>query len=331
MKTKLITILSACLCMASLSAQKAEPDPHPDTLRVMTYNVWYAFKEGKAKAEGLEWVHSQTPDVVALQELTSIKPAELQAFATAWGHGHSALLKTSGFSVGLTSRWEIEVVEKGLEGMHHGYLHAKTNGVHYVVVHLSPFQWKVREREAGILVGKIKPLLEKKEKVIVLGDFNAFSPDDKKWLEDRKNAELLKSKKESDAMHSHVQNLKDGKFHYGVLDAFFKAGLVDTAKGHLPEKFETRPDQSYRRVGGQENGRQDRRTHRLHPCQPQHLSECQPLYHHNRGCRQQSFRPLPGDYRFPRTQRPQPIDLDKDQRRKKDQSHTPGLRGRVEA
>ena len=240
MKTKLITLLSACLCVAALSVQETDPDPHPDTLRVMTYNVWYAFEEGKAKAEGLEWVHSQTPDVVALQELTNIKPTELQAFATAWGHGHSALLKTSGFSVGLTSRWEIEVIEKGLKDMHHGYLHAKTNGVHYVVVHLSPFQWQVREREARILVGKIKPLLEKKEKVIVLGDFNAFSPEDKKWLEAPKNAELLQSKKESDATHSHVQNLKDGTFHYGVLDAFFKAGLIDTAKGHLPEKFETR-------------------------------------------------------------------------------------------
>ena len=240
MNTKRIIIMSAWLCVASLSVQTPDPDPHPDTLRVMTYNVWYAFEEGNAKAEGLEWVDSQTPDVVALQELTNIKPAELQAFATAWGHGYSALLKTSGFSVGLTSRWEIEVVEKGLKDMHHGYLHARTNGVHYVVIHLSPFEWEVREREAGILIEKIKPLLEKKEKVIVLGDFNALSPEDKTWLEASENAGLLESKKESDAGHSHVQNLKDGKFHYGVLDAFFKAGLIDTAKGHLPETFETR-------------------------------------------------------------------------------------------
>ena len=75
-------------------------DPHPDTLRVMSYNTWYVFAKGKEQPAGKAFVKSQTPDVVALQELTNIKPEKLQEFATAWDHPHSSLLKTNGFSVG---------------------------------------------------------------------------------------------------------------------------------------------------------------------------------------------------------------------------------------
>ncbi len=235
---KHIVLILSLIFGSSLPLMAA--DPHPDILRVMSYNTWYVFAKGQEQKAGMKWVGSRTPDVVALQELTNIKPDKLQEFATAWGHDHSSLLKTSGFSVGLTSRWEIEVVEKGLKGMHHGFLHAKTNRIHYFLVHLSPFKWEVRQREADILMKWIQPLLEKGEKVMVLGDFNAVSPEDRKWLEAKENARLLKSRMESDAKHGHVQNLKDGKFDYGVMESFFKGGLVDSGKGHLPETFEAR-------------------------------------------------------------------------------------------
>lgn len=236
------TISSLVLAGTLLAAPMSSiiPDPHPDTLRVMSYNVWYAFNEGKHKTEGLEWVSSQTADVVSLQELTNIKPEKLQEYATAWNHPHSALLKTSGFSVGLTSRYPIEVIEKRVKGMHHGYLHARINDIHYFAVHLSPFKWAVRQREADILSKAIVPLIEQNQSVIVLGDFNAVSSGDKEWLEAKSNSERIANMKKTDDKHGHVQNLKDGKFHYGTLNTFFKAGLVDTAEKHLPRKPENR-------------------------------------------------------------------------------------------
>lgn len=217
--------------LALVSASYAE-DPHPDTLRVMSYNTWYVFAEGKEQPAGKEFVKSYTPDVVALQELTNIKAEKLQEFATAWNHQHSSLLKTKGFSVGMTSRWPIEVIEKRLKEMHHGYLHAKSHGIHYFLVHLSPFKWEVRQRESGIISAKVKALLAKKERVIVLGDFNAVSATDKKWLDADK--ELVRKMEGSDAKHGHVQNLKEGKLDYSVMESFFNSGLVDTAKNHVP-------------------------------------------------------------------------------------------------
>lgn len=243
-----ISIALARVFLSVLSTQTvfSSEDPHPDTLRVMSYNTWYVFGarndyvKADQRPDPKKWVKSQTPDVMALQELTNIKPEKLEEFAAAWGHQHSSLLKTSGFSVGLTSRWPIETIEKGLKEMHHGFLHAKTNGVHYFLVHLSPFKWAVRQREAKLLIRKINPLLKKGEEVIVLGDFNAVSKEDKKWIESAKNVERLQSKKESDAKHGHVQNLKDDKWDYGTMDIFFNGGLKDTATGKLAESFEAR-------------------------------------------------------------------------------------------
>ena len=116
--------------------------------------------------------------------------------------------------------------------MHHGFLHVRSGGIEIFVVHLSPFKWEVRQRESNILTGKIKPLIAVGKKVMVLGDFNALSPADARVCDGDKEA--LKAALESDAKHGHVQNLKAGHFEYGVMQSFFDAGLVDTAKGKLP-------------------------------------------------------------------------------------------------
>ena len=194
----------------------------------MTYNTWYVFANGDEQTAGKAFVKSQTPDVVGLQELTDIKPAKLQELATAWDHPHSSLLKTSGFSVGLTSRWPVEVVEKRLSEMHHGYLHAKTHDVHYFVVHLSPFKWEMRSREANIILKQVAGLLDAGNKVIVLGDFNAFTPDDRQWL--LANKDLIPRMKESDQKHGHVENLKEGEIDYSVMKTFLDSGLRDTTE-----------------------------------------------------------------------------------------------------
>lgn len=221
------------LVLALSVAIGSTQDPHPNILRVMSYNTWYVFAKGQEQDAGCEFVLSQTPDVVALQELTNIQPEKLQQLASRWGHENSSLLKTSGFSVGLTSRWPIETIERRLAKMHHGYLHAKTNGVHYFVVHLSPFKWEVRKREAGILLTKIKPLIENKERVIVLGDFNAHAANDSTWL--KGDEKLIRDLKKSDEQHEHVENLRDGRINYSVMELFLTSGLSDTTETHLPK------------------------------------------------------------------------------------------------
>ena len=197
------------------------------TLRVLSYNTYYVFSKGTQVEAATAWIAGQTPQVVALQELTA-----------GWGHPHSALLKTSGFSVGLTSTEPIEIVDRIMAGMHHGSLHARIDGIHYFVVHLSPFQWTKRDSEADILLGVIKPLLAQGEPVIALGDFNALSSADQSLLEAQ--PEALERSQASDAKHDHVQNLRDGRFDYTVMQKFFDAGLHDASLSFLQESKMTR-------------------------------------------------------------------------------------------
>jgi len=207
-------------------------------LRVLAYNVLYVFDHGKEVEAGSRWIRDQEPDLVALQELTNIPESRLEELAAGWGHEHSALLKTSGFSVGLTSNREIEVVDRLLDGLHHGCLHARVDGIHVFVVHLSPFRWEVRRSEAELLLEHILPLLESGAEVLVLGDFNALSPDDRALLEAQ--PEVLEKALASDAKHEHVTNLRDGALDFSVMQAFFDAGLRDVALPFLEASEETR-------------------------------------------------------------------------------------------
>ncbi|SHJ74816.1 Exonuclease III [Rubritalea squalenifaciens DSM 18772] len=230
----LMAILLVCgFCLGgSVRAEVGSGSPQAKVFRVMTYNIWNVFDNKNQLENGVRWIKEQDVDVLALQELTNVKPEFLGSIAKRWGHEYSALLKTSGYSVGLTSRTPIEIRDKRLKGMHHGYLHASTANLEVFVVHLSPFKYEVRTREAEILVEQIKPLLEQKKRVIVMGDFNALSPSDRLFLD--KNEEALKAASETDTKHAHVQNLKDGKFDYGVMAHFLNAGLHDVVDKQLP-------------------------------------------------------------------------------------------------
>ena len=174
-----------------------------EELKVLTFNVLYAFDEKSEVEKGLDWIKEQQADVVALQELVDVNAEELAAWAKHWGHEHSTILKEQGFPVGLTSDQPIEVIERRLKRMHHGYLHARTGGIDYFVVHLAPGgnRLQVRKREVEVLETVLKPALDSGKKVIVLGDFNDRSPLD----------------------------ITDGSRDLAVMEGFLAMGLVDTA------------------------------------------------------------------------------------------------------
>ena len=201
------------------------------TLRVITYNTFYVFDHQKQIEQGKVWVRSMAPDIVALQELTNIQPEKLTELSKSWGHEHSCLLKTSGFSVGITSRKPLEVVTKRVKDMHHGYLHVLSDDIHYFVVHLSPFKLEKRQAEAEVLLSEMRPLIEDGSKVMVLGDFNAFTPEDRALLEN--DASLMAKLQNQDKNHEHVQNLDQGKLDYSVVDQFLRSGLADTARRQI--------------------------------------------------------------------------------------------------
>lgn len=199
-----------------------------ENFKLISYNIWNGFEWGKdtvRQGKLLSWMDSQKPDVVALQELCGYSDERLTREAKAWGHDYSVLLKTTGYSVGLTSKYPITLKEKIIDGMHHGALHCSTNGIELFVVHLSPFKWGKRNEEAEILIGRIDREIKAGNKVIVCGDFNALSPIDTEWYNSR--AELLEDSRKSDEKNDHAENLREGNFNYSVMSKFYGAGLFD--------------------------------------------------------------------------------------------------------
>lgn len=196
------------------------------SLRVISYNIWNGFDWGKdadRHQKFLDWATFQKADIMALQELCAYTPAKLKEDAKAWGHEYSVLLKEEGYSVGLTSKWPIQLIGKYMEGMWHGMLHVKTAGIDIFVVHLSPADWKIRTQEANIITQLMETLTT--DKYIVLGDFNAHSPTDADL--DKERLSLLARTKRGDVNNAKHDNLRHDYWDYTAMSIFLAHGLLD--------------------------------------------------------------------------------------------------------
>jgi len=203
-------IIAASLLGCSAFAEVTE------TLKIVNWNVLYGFNHKKSVKQGANWIKKQAADIVALQELNGHNQAGFKELAAEWGHDHAAILKKGGFPVGLTSNQPIEVIERRVKDFHHGYLHCKTHGIHFFVVHL----WPGKYQEADWILDKTAPLIARGEKVIILGDFNGNSRKDEDFL---------------------IANATLRKRDYMFVDKVEAKGFVDIVHKHDPEAKISQP------------------------------------------------------------------------------------------
>lgn len=210
-----------------------------EQIKVMSYNIWNGFDWGKDKereAAMVKWLQEQDADVIGFQELNDFIPEKLQNLASQWGHPYSILLKEDGYPIGITSKTPLVLKTKMIGGMWHGMLHAQTQGIDFLVVHLSPQDWKFRRREAELLSGYIQNVLIQtgQEKFMVLGDFNAHSPFDINF--DKSNPTELRLAQKTDSTRLAEKgkeafiNLRNNKIDYSVMSRFFSMPLIDVVK-----------------------------------------------------------------------------------------------------
>jgi len=201
------TILLSIIALFALNSCKPlNVQVKQKELKIINWNILYSFNHKRATVQGVDWIKRQNPDVLGLQELNGNTAASLKELAQKWGHKYSVILKEQGFPVGLTSKEPIEVIERQVKGFHHGYLHCKTFGINFFVVHF----WPGKEHESNLILDKIRPLLAENEKVIVMGDFNSCSRKDKAFL-------LTKT---------------EIKPKYEVIDRFETNGFIDLVHKH---------------------------------------------------------------------------------------------------
>ena len=222
-----ITVLFLLIAVSPLlSGQNKE------AVRIISYNIWNGFDWGKdtARAQAFqEWMRSVDCDVAALQELCAYNDKRLQQEAALWGHPHSVLLKETGYSVGLSSRYPIELREKILTGLHHGALHCRTRGMDFLLIHLHPGSVERRREEMGILLKKIGEILQHTDKLLVLGDFNAHSPYDT-HLYDPEGPLLSRLRENNKDKPGLTGNLANNDLDYSVISGFLSIPLCDVVR-----------------------------------------------------------------------------------------------------
>jgi exodeoxyribonuclease-3 len=235
-RLKKINIIIGVAFFVILIAFQVKPTTISETkpLKVISYNIWNGFDWGKdtdRKANFIDWVNTQKPDVFALQELCGYTQEKLLEDAKKWGHNYAEILKTSGYSVGVTSNKPIEVKEKILDDMHHGALHCMVNDIDFIVIHFSPFSHQKRHEEATIILDKLSKLSEDQNKYIVLGDFNALSPFDADLY--KRKSDMIASMKASEIQHSHVRNLLNDELEFGVIGSLLGYPLIDVTQKYI--------------------------------------------------------------------------------------------------
>lgn len=221
-KTVLLSILYIFFTPCLMAQEKS--------LKVITYNIWNGYDWGKdenRRTKLVNWMANKKPDIVALQELCKYSPGKLKEDATNWGHNFSFLLKTEGYSVGLTSKYPIEIKEKIFKGMHHGALHCQTGGIDIFIIHLSPGSYLKRREETEIIIQKLNQVIKSNSKYIVMGDFNAHSPFDADLY---KNNILLNRLRKSNKDKPKTGNLVDNELDYSILSKFLSLQLIDVCQ-----------------------------------------------------------------------------------------------------
>ncbi len=204
---------------------------HKEQFRVISYNIWNGFDWGKDTTRAISfqrWMNEQDSDVAALQELCGYTQAKLLDEARKWNHPYVALLKKEGYSVGLTSKYPVEIQEKIFDGMHHGAMHCKVKGIDFLIVHLHPGSIKRRREEMRILLRKIEEILHSTARLIVLGDFNAHSPFDAHLYDP--DGYFINRLKESNQGKGLSGNLVDDGLDYAVMSGFLSSPLYDVVR-----------------------------------------------------------------------------------------------------
>ena len=140
-------LLPGCEDDPAVPDEEISTDPgtsaEPETLRFISYNILEGMKLDKQQNfdNFAAWVREKDPDFMALCECNNFTEESLTALANRYGHTYAILCKETGYPVGLTSKYPIELRSRMLEEvpLWHGALHLRIKDINVVVLHLYPF------------------------------------------------------------------------------------------------------------------------------------------------------------------------------------------------
>ena len=224
MKIKnIILVLLIFFLVVEVSHAVAKDRP----LKIMTYNILQGMRldSTAGKSNFSAWVESINPDILALQEVSNFTQKALEELAIKYGHPYAVLLKEEGYKypVALTSKYPIVNVQRVTDNMDRGFIMAEIDSFHVVVLHLSPFSFQQRNREIDLFLAAIEHQPDP-GKWVIMGDFNALSPQDSANYAD---GSLQEAVEKNDKKYSFHANLVSGKLDYTIIRKVLDAGFHD--------------------------------------------------------------------------------------------------------
>ena len=213
-------------------------------LSLLSYNTYNGFQSDTIiQQQYVSWIKKIDPHIIAYQEMNKFTQKKLEDFAKQYGHSFAVLSKTDGYPVALTSKFPIVNVQKVVDNMTHVYLYAYTFDTHVFIVHLSPSDYRKRTDELQTVLAHAATL-PKNQRILILGDFNAFDKKDSEYY----GLDLLEAMRKRDETYSQ-NNLNGNVFDYSVMDLMRAAGFYDSYwevrdsyQYSMPtSKYQTRP------------------------------------------------------------------------------------------
>lgn len=210
------------LLLFFLSVFKISANSQQKSFKIITWNVYEGMRldTSNQKTAFARWIKEKDPDVIGFQEMNGFTQQRLEEFARSYGHPYAVLLKENGFPVAITSKYPVVNTMKVIDNMHHGFLKATIKGIDFYVVHLSPHKYWKRQEEINLILATVA----QGSKSIILGDFNAQSPQDSIFYSDGKMAGVHKILKEKYPVND---NLKNGNLDYNVVRTVLSKGFFD--------------------------------------------------------------------------------------------------------
>ncbi|MEG0806786.1 MAG: endonuclease/exonuclease/phosphatase family protein [Alistipes sp.] len=177
-------------------------ETEPETFRFISYNILEGMKLDKDNNfdNFVAWVQAKDPDFMALQECNGLTQETLTALAARYGHPHALVCKEEGYSVGLTSKYPIELrnrllsTEENPLPLYHGAIFTRIKDINVVVLHLYPFGAALdgmpngdayRTREINYILDNTIRRYPAEPLWLMSGDFNSYSAKDADALGER--------------------------------------------------------------------------------------------------------------------------------------------------
>ena len=240
------------LCF-SLTSSAQIPNTSLNSLKVMTWNIWYGFSQlelsngilpeghpfianqATVQQKATDFLLSEAPDVIAFQELKNFDETKLATFSASYGHGYSILFdRDTQQATGISSKYPLTY----LEGNHENYNGTNLEGtfaaklqnepIVFIVVHLKSSNKNHRAKETNYVLELYKKYIDLNNHVVILGDFNSMSIHDRTYAESKINTRLqyriFKNKCNHDmnkANEPDIGNAACSTWDYGVMEKYW--------------------------------------------------------------------------------------------------------------